>query len=201
MFNFKLIKQFLNAKGIVLVAVTKNRTVSEINQLIALGVTHIGENRIQEFSEKAAIINPVKKHFIGHLQSNKAKDAVKMFDFIDSVDSFKIAKKISDNSVLLRKRMMVMIQVNIGRETQKHGVMPEQAIGLYEKIKELPGIEIAGLMCIAPKDKDARPYFKEMKKINEKLKLKYLSMGMTDDYETAIEEGSNIVRIGRALFV
>jgi PLP dependent protein len=208
-FNKQLIEDIL-ARDITLVAVTKNKPALAIIELIKLGVRNIGENKVQEFEEKYEQVktfldeqsDDVKFHFIGHLQSNKAVKAVEIFDVIQSIDSLKIAEKVNEASEQLNKRMDVMIQVNIGREEQKYGVNPEKVSEFYEQIKNLSNINIIGLMCIAPNvdAEKTRVYFQEMKELKEKLNLKELSMGMTNDYWVAMEEGSTMLRLGRILY-
>lgn len=218
--NKKLILKLLAEKNIILVAVTKNIPIETIKELINLGVKNIGENKVQEFEEKCQKCpllkeilerNHCKTHFIGHLQSNKAKKAVELFDVIQSIDSERIAKKVDDEAKKIKKVggagkigkvIDVMIQVNIGKEHQKHGILPEHVVEFYNTIKPLLNINIIGLMCIAPDvpTEQTRQYFQIMAAINKKLNLKYLSMGMSNDYHVAIEEGSNMIRLGRSLF-
>jgi len=192
-----------------LVAVTKTRSIEEIKKAVGAGVKIIAENRIQEAESKYDVLedflkkNNVEFHFIGHLQSNKTKQAVKMFDMIQSIDSEKIAKAVNKWAGEMGKVQDVLAQVNIGKEEQKHGIMPEHTIEFVNKISLLNNIRIRGLMCIPPFFKDAektRPYFQEMKKIFDSTNLELLSMGMTNDYKIAIEEGSNMVRIGTGIF-
>ncbi|MEM3374668.1 MAG: YggS family pyridoxal phosphate-dependent enzyme [Candidatus Woesearchaeota archaeon] len=216
--NHEFIKEICNY-NIVLVAVTKNRTIEEIKNLVSLGIKNIAENKIQEAEKKYFLLkdflksNNVKFHFIGHLQKNKVKKAVLMFDVIQSVDSYELAFELNKRAFEIKKIQEIFIQVNIGKEKQKFGVEKEKLFDLIEKIKDLKNLKLNGLMCIAPFFDDAektRPYFREMKflydKINNKLsnekkKIDFLSMGMTNDYKIAIEEGSNMVRIGRGLFL
>ncbi len=192
-----------------LVAVTKARSVEEIKEAIEGNVKIIGENKVQEADKKYAYLKEYMKrhnvefHFIGHLQSNKVKKAVEIFDIIQSVDTLKLAEDIDKSAKESKKMQRIFIQVNIGKENQKSGAMPEQIIDLSKKIKELNNVALEGLMCIPPFSDDpehSRPYFKEMKKIFDKLDLKFLSMGMTNDYKIAVEEGSNMVRIGTGIF-
>ncbi len=208
--NLDKVKNNLNLKT-KLVVVTKKCSIREINQSIFLGVTDIGENKIKEAKEKKEQITyPVKWHMIGHLQSNKVKEAVKIFDMIQSVDSLKLAIKIDHKCKSLNKTIAVLIQVNIGKEPQKHGIKPEEIIFFLKEISNLKNIKVLGLMAMTPfiEAEKARPYFKEMKNLFNKVKkekiqnieMKYLSMGMTNDYEVAIEEGANMVRIGTAIF-
>ena len=227
--NKQLIQDLLSRKDITLVAVTKTADASLIKELLLEGVKNIGENKVQDFEMKLAspntglgealLKNMCKTHFIGHLQSNKAKQAVELFGVIQSVDSEKIAKKINDVAKELNKKMEVMIQVNIGKEAQKHGVMPEDVTGFFEKINSLSNLNIIGLMCIAhefheSESEETRSYFRKMRELfdeinanlpNENLydgpkKLTYLSMGMTNDYLIALQEGANMIRLGRILY-
>ncbi|MFH1439044.1 MAG: YggS family pyridoxal phosphate-dependent enzyme [Candidatus Woesearchaeota archaeon] len=227
--NKDLIKEFSSRKDIALVAATKYIDANIIRELVKQGVKDIGENRIKDFEKEYAELkdylkqNKCRLHFIGHLQSNKAKKAVEMFDVIQSIDSEKIAAKVNDIAKEKWKMQDVMIQVNIGKEEQKYGVMPENVIEFYEKVKDFSNINVIGLMCIAPDvcaepnnnnnnnnnlspAEQTRPYFRKMKYIFDKIndstqrKLKYLSMGMSNDYRIAIEEGSNMIRLGRVLY-
>lgn len=198
--NIAKIKSEIN--GALLVVVTKNRTIDEIKEAIDAGATDIGENRIQEAEQKLPLISGLKKHLIGHLQSNKAKKAVQLFDVIQSIDSLKIAQKISSACRELNKKIDVMIEVNIAGEEQKYGIKPEELENFFNQIKNLENLNIIGLMTMAPfiEPEKTRPYFRKMKELNEKLNLKFLSMGMSNDYKVAIKEGSNMVRIGTAVF-
>ncbi|MEM4397143.1 MAG: YggS family pyridoxal phosphate-dependent enzyme [Candidatus Woesearchaeota archaeon] len=224
--NREIIKEIndLNSsknQKINLVAVTKNRTIDEIKSLVSLGIKNIAENKIQEAEKKYIELNNkenffkknnVKFHFIGHLQKNKVKKAVLMFDVIQSVDSYELAFEINKKASLLNKIQEIFIQVNIGKEKQKKGIEKENLFFLIEKIKEMQNLKLNGLMCIAPffdDNKKTRPYFREMKELFDKTnkillkkrkKIEFLSMGMTSDYKIAIEEGSNMIRIGRGLF-
>jgi len=186
-----------------LVAVTKTRTVEEIKKAIESGVNCIGENRVQEAKQNFPSLQNIEKHMIGHLQTNKAKLAVELFDMIQSIDSVKLAKEISKRCEAINKVMPVLIEINIGSEESKHGVKPEAAQSFINEISQFKNIDIQGLMCIAPfiKAEETRPYFKKMKQLFDSLgSLRWLSMGMTNDYKVAIEEGSNMVRIGTAIF-
>ena len=193
-----------NQESVMLVAVTKQATVEQMKECIALGITNIGENRVIEGEEKFSKLSDMKfkKHMIGHLQTNKAKLAVEMFDVIQSLDSLKLAKEIDKRAKNIGKIMPVFIEVNIGKEDQKSGVMPEELPSFYDKAIKFTNLRVEGLMCIAPfvEAEKARPYFKQMKELFNQLPLKWLSMGMSNDYEVAIEEGSNMVRIGSKLF-
>jgi pyridoxal phosphate enzyme (YggS family) len=199
-------------EGVELVAAAKARTPEEVKEAIAAGVKIIGENYVQEAAEAFAVIDvPVKWHFIGHLQKNKVKKAVEIFDVIETVDSVELAKEIDKRCGSSGKVMDVLVEINSGKEPQKFGVFPDEAGPLIEKIAALSNIRIKGLMTMGPfsgAPEDARPYFIETRKVFEKLKagsvpgveMEYLSMGMTNSYRVAIEEGANIVRIGTKIF-
>ncbi len=202
MTNVKPILQELSE--VTLVAVTKNHTVDEINPLLEAGVKHIGENRWQEASEKIdEIPEEITKHFIGKLQTNKVKFVVPKFDVIQSVDSFKLAIKIDHEAEKIGKKMPIFIQVNISEEPQKSGVLPENLEALIAEVDTLDHLELQGLMAIVMNTEDPeerRDYFRKMKELQVKHGLKELSMGMSDDYKIAIEEGATMVRIGSLLF-
>lgn len=198
-------------EDVKLVSVTKNRSVREINQLLYLGVEEIGESRVQEALRKKSLVKyDAKWHMIGHLQRNKVKDAVKIFDMIQSLDSWKLAKKIDRESKSQGKIMGVLVQINISGEKKKHGLRKTELITFLRKISSLKNIQVLGLMAMAPHidAEKTRPYFREMKELFDLakeenipgIKMKYLSMGMSNDYRVAVEEGANIVRIGRAIF-
>ncbi len=199
-------------EGVELVAAAKTRTVEEVQEAIKSGVKIIGENYVQEAEEIIkAVGNNVRWHFIGHLQRNKTKKAIELFDMIETVDSYPLAKEIDKHCRRKGKIMPVLIEINSGREPQKDGVLPENAVELIQQISELENIKIQGLMTMGPfsgDPEDARPYFVETRKIFEQIKsmdlsnvtMRYLSMGMTNSYHVAIEEGANIVRIGTKIF-
>ncbi|MGB2768736.1 MAG: YggS family pyridoxal phosphate-dependent enzyme [Candidatus Zixiibacteriota bacterium] len=195
-----------------LVAVSKTVEPERVNEAIRCGIDIIGENRVQEAEGKfKEITEPVIKHLVGHLQTNKAKKAVELFDFIQSVDSERIAKEISRRALDKGKVMDVLVEVNTSAEETKFGVEPDQALPLIETISRLEGIKIKGLMTIglfSDNPEDTRPCFKRLKTFFEEVKsanvprveMRYLSMGMTSDFEVAIEEGSNMVRVGTGIF-
>ncbi|MCX8052535.1 MAG: YggS family pyridoxal phosphate-dependent enzyme [Armatimonadetes bacterium] len=193
---------------VTLVAVTKTRSVEEIKEALACGVTDIGENYVQEAEAKYAEIgeNAVRWHMIGHLQRNKVKHAVEIFSLIHSVDSEALAREIGRRAEAIGKLADVLVEVKISDEATKFGVEPAEALFLVEKISEISGIRVCGLMGMAPivaDPEETRPYFAKLKAIWDKLPKEqrlYLSMGMTQDFEVAIEEGSNMVRIGTAIF-
>jgi len=198
--------------GVALEAAAKTRTPEEIGQAIEAGVKIIGENYLQEAERAYEVIgNRAEWHFIGHLQSNKVKKAVKLFDMIETVDSVAIAGEIDKRCAQINKVMPVLIEINSGREEQKSGIFPEEAEQLIRQISSLSNLKVTGLMTMGPfagDPEDSRPYFVATRKIYEELKkkpipnveMKYLSMGMTNSYKVAIEEGANIVRIGSKIF-
>jgi pyridoxal phosphate enzyme (YggS family) len=198
--------------GVQLVAAAKTMGVSQVMEAIQAGVNIIGENYIQEADAKyGAIGDRVKWHFIGHLQRNKVKKAVAIFDMIETVDSVEIAAAVSKRCKEIGKVMPVLIEINSGAEEQKSGVLPQNALSFIEEISRLPGIKIMGLMTMGPltgEPEDARPYFIKTREVFEYIKgldltgveMKYLSMGMTNSYKVAIQEGANIIRIGSKIF-
>lgn len=198
--------------GVELEAAAKTRTPDEILEAVDAGVKIIGENYVQEAERAFKVVgNRAKWHFIGHLQKNKAKKAVKSFDMIETVDSVDIAEEINKVCAAENKIMPVLVEVNSGREKQKFGVLPEQTEGLVKKLSKFKNIKVRGLMTMGPmfgNPEDARPYFIETRKIFEKIKamgmpgveMKHLSMGMSNSYRVAIEEGANIVRVGTKIF-
>jgi hypothetical protein len=196
-----------------LICVTKTVDPERINEAIKAGATIIGENRVQEFEEKADRLLSCEKHMIGHLQTNKVKKAVEYFDVIQSVDSLKVAQEINKKAEDAGKIQEIYLQVNIGNEPQKHGFKLDDVRQEISEIASLKNIRVTGMMCIPPyvPPEQARPYFKKMKALFDELKvetqgkfenieLKELSMGMSGDYMVAIEEGATIVRIGSAIF-
>ena len=201
-----------NDRDIIFVCVTKTVSVPQIEEAIAAGATDIGESYIQAAEIKfKAIENRVKWHLVGHLQTNKAKEAVRIFDLIHSVDSLKLAEEISKQAASLSEPKKILIEVKTSEEATKFGVLSEHTLPLVEKISVLPNVKVMGLMTMAPFTENpeaSRPYFQRLKKLAllisgkmvRNVKMEYLSMGMTQDFEVAIEEGANIVRIGHAIF-
>ena len=181
-------------------------------EAVNAGIEIIGENYVQEAEMAyAAVGDRVKWHFIGHLQHNKVKKAVGLFDVIETVDSLEIAREIDRRCTQVGRAMLVLIEVNSGREKQKTGVFPENVAALVKEISVFPNVRVMGLMTIGPlrdNPEEARPYFAATRKLFERIKclnlshvaMKYLSMGMTSSYQVAIEEGANIVRLGRKIF-
>ena len=194
---------------ITIVVVSKNRTADEIRAALAAGVRDIGENRVQEAERKRpGLPENFTFRMIGHLQRNKAADAVRIFDAVDSVDSLRLGARLSEELLRAGKTMPALVQVNSSGEETKSGFEPDRLEDAVAELRELPGLELRGLMTIGPltDDEDAvRRAFRETRFLFEKIKtgipgFDALSMGMSDDFEIAIEEGSNMVRIGRAVF-
>jgi len=187
---------------ITVIAVTKTQPSPLVEAAYRAGMRHFGENRVQEAQGKLPGLSGMDAtwHLIGHLQTNKVKSALALFDIIHSVDSIRLAQAISKQA---DKVTSVLLQVNVAREETKGGFSPEELPQALRTVTELPNIEVEGLMTIAPWLSDAqqvRPFFKRLKQLRDELGLNHLSMGMTDDFEVAIEEGATMVRIGRAIF-
>ena len=186
-----------------IIAVSKTFQLERIIPLIEYGHLDYGENKVQEALDKWSEIkkeNPkIKLHLIGGLQTNKVKFALKIFDYIHSVDSEKLAKKISDEQIKQNKKVKLFIQVNIGNEGQKSGVNKIDLVDLFSYCKDL-NLEVVGLMCIPPVDKDSNQYFKDMNLLNQNLRLKELSMGMSSDFLKASIHSATFLRIGSAIF-
>ncbi len=211
--NFRAIRaeldSFARNEKIILVAVTKNHGVEQMREAIDAGATDIGENRVQEAAEKFQTLDrAARRHLIGHLQTNKAKAAVKLFDVIQSVDSQHLAAAVDKAASSIGKVQDILIQVNVAREPQKSGVLLEDLDALINFVDAAKNLRLRGLMMIAPNFSDVeecRPLFKKMRELFDALKTQQenfdlLSMGMTHDYKVAAEEGANVVRIGTAIF-
>lgn len=211
--NFRAIRAELDSiardEKIFLVAVTKNHGVESMREAIDAGATDIGENRVQEAADKfPALQRNATRHLIGHLQTNKVKPAVKLFDLIQSVDSVHLATALDKAAASFGKVQDVLIQVNAAREPQKSGVLLEDLNALTNFVDAAENLRLRGLMMIAPNLPDAedcRPLFRQMRKLFDELKsaraaFDFLSMGMTHDYKVAVAEGANVVRIGTAIF-
>jgi len=186
-----------------LVAVSKTFPAEFVDEAIAAGITDVGENRVQEARDKKPLVRgSVRWHLIGHLQTNKAKDAVKLFDVIEAVDSLDLAEKLARAAEGQGKTIDVMLQVNIGDEPQKSGLARGEVDAVARQIAGLASLRLIGLMAIPPvgTPDESRPYFRELRSMRDALGLKELSMGMSEDFEAAIEEGSTMVRVGRAIF-
>ena len=203
------IEQARKREEIILVAVTKNHGVEKMQEVIDAGAKHIGENRVQEAVEKFQTLNrEVTRHLIGHLQTNKVKAAVKLFDVIQSVDSQHLATALDKAAAQLDKVQDILIQVNLACEPQKSGVLPEDLNALINFVEGSKNLRLRGLMMIAPNFpnvEECRPLFRKMRELFDELKTSrehfdFLSMGMTHDYKVAVEEGANLIRIGTAIF-
>ena len=198
-------------EDITLVVVTKTVSAAIIENCVSLGIKNIGENKVQDAKEKFDMISDlydVKWHLIGHLQKNKVKSALSIFDFFHSIDSFELAEEIDKRA---SKKIPILLQANVSGEETKHGFSSEKLEREIEKIMSLPNIEIRGLMTMAPLTEDAqicRKCFSELRELKEKLNSKYsdklnmehLSMGMSQDFEIAIEEGATMIRVGSSIF-
>ena len=200
------------ADAVKLVCVTKEADLPEIEWVLALGVKDIGENRVQDaLIKQRATGDKATWHLIGHLQTNKVNDAVRVFSLIHSVDSIRLAKKIDAQAKKIGKVQDMLIQVNTSGEETKFGVTPDESLKLFKEVASYSNVNVLGLMTIAPEVDDpeeARPCFRRLRELRDQLNavrctqyaVRELSMGMTNDFEVAIEEGSTIVRIGRAIF-
>jgi pyridoxal phosphate enzyme (YggS family) len=193
-----------SADAITLIAVTKTAAVPDIQKAIEAGIGHFGESRIQDAESKIRQLNAAGLrptwHMIGHLQRNKVKTALEIFDIIHSIDSLRLAQTVSAQA---NKNISILIQVNIAEEETKQGFSIAEAVGAAREISKLPNLSIRGLMTIAPMVDDAeevRPVFRELRQLRDSLGLEHLSMGMSNDFEIAIEEGATMVRVGRAIF-
>lgn len=192
-----------------LIAVSKGFPANAVIEAYRAGAAHLGENRAQELREKAlAVPDPVHWHFIGHLQTNKARHVVGTARLIHSVDRFGLAEQIARRARMLNVGQEVLVEVNISGEAAKHGIEPPKAVALAEQIDTLDGIQVRGLMAMAPFAEEAeasRPFFSDLRDLGERLRQQLphateLSMGMSRDFEVAIEEGATLVRVGEAIF-
>ena len=202
--NIKVHLQKLNINNEPkIVAVSKTFKIDKILPLIEFGHTDYGENKVQEAVEKWSDIkkkNPkIKLHMIGRLQTNKVKIAVKIFDYIHSVDNEKLAKKILDEQIKIKKEIKIFLQINIGNESQKSGINKTEVKKLVNYSKEI-GLDVIGLMCIPPAHDDPENYFAEMNKLNNDLGFSELSMGMSSDFLTAVKHSSTFIRVGSNIF-
>lgn len=204
-------------KDVIVVAVTKTVAIEVVQEAINAGIMHIAENRVQEAESKFPLLlanNPqIKSHIIGHLQTNKARDAIKVCSLIQSVDSVKLAQEIEKQAAKNDQIVDILVQFNTAREEQKFGALPEHPNNLIESISQLSHVRIKGLMCMAPYTEDQgiiRKTFSDLRDIRDGVKARFaghphvdmgiLSMGMSSDYKIAIEEGSTMVRVGSAIF-
>jgi pyridoxal phosphate enzyme (YggS family) len=199
-------------QDVTLVAATKGRTVEEILQAVEAGTDVVGENYVQEAVRKYSEIGDrVRWHMIGHLQRNKVRDALKVFESIQSVDSLRLAAEVDKQCGRMGKTLPVLVEVNIAGEQSKYGIKPDELTDLLPQIASHPNLRVNGLMTMEPysdNPEDSRPYFRHMKQLFDEVKslhipntdMKILSMGMSNSYQVAIEEGSNMVRLGTKLF-
>ena len=200
-------------EDIQLIAVTKKKNRDTIMEGVKAGAVHLGENYIQEAVDKIDIIGKegICWHFIGHLQSNKAKLAVQYFEYIHTVDTFKLAKEINKHAEKMNKIQKILLQVNIAREETKSGTGIKEATDLVKQVCSLANISLQGLMCMPPyfpNPEQSRTYFRQLFQLKEKVtgtsfdnvSMKHLSMGMSNDFKVAIEEGATMVRVGTAIF-
>jgi pyridoxal phosphate enzyme (YggS family) len=202
---------------VILVAAAKARTAKEVEEALQAGVAHVGHNYVQEARQMIPLIKApqlqgqVRWHMIGHLQKNKVKKAVRLFDMIETVDSWPLAELIDRRCAAIGKTMPVLIETNSGREASKTGVLPEEVDDLVQRLNDLQHIRVQGLMTMGPRfgnPENARPYFQATKEAFDRLtkanlpniEMRYLSMGMSNSYQVAIEEGANMVRLGTVLF-
>ncbi len=187
-----------------IIAISKTFSISKILPLINYGHEHFGENKVQESLEKWTDIKNdfknIKLHMVGKLQTNKVKYAVSLFDYIHSLDNLKLAEKISSEQIKKNKKIKIFIQINIGSENQKSGILPESLKNFYKICKEDLNLDIIGLMCLPPKNLNEEKYFSEMLNLLKKINLKDLSMGMSNDYLKALKYKSTFLRIGSKIF-
>jgi pyridoxal phosphate enzyme (YggS family) len=197
-------------QDLALIAVSKGHSVSEIKEALASGVRAIGENRLQEAALKYNALSAtqgtglIQWHMVGHLQTNKVRDAVRIFDLIHSVDSLRLAQEIDKQAARINKIQDILLEVKTSQEATKFGLRLDEVEAVIKEAGSLRNINIKGLMTIAPlldNPQKARPYFRQLRELRDKInKFGILSMGMSDDFEVAIEEGADMIRIGRAIF-
>ena len=189
---------------VLVIAVSKTVEIERIKLSIEAGVKALGENRVQEAKDKvAALGRPVPWHLIGSLQTNKAKDAVQLFDWIHSVDREELARELDRRAHQAERRVKVLVQVNVGLERQKGGVQPDELKPLLDAITGCRNLDVRGLMCIPPATESAdasRRWFRRLRELRDAAGLEHCSMGMSSDFEVAIEEGATMVRVGTAIF-
>jgi len=199
-------------ESVVIVAAVKEVSPQLIKEALACGVKVIGENRVQDAQKNRALIgDEAEWHMIGHLQTNKAKKALSIFSMIQSLDSLRLAEEMSEHAKKLGREVDVLVEVNVSGEATKFGVQPGEAVGFIERVAQLERLRVRGLFTIgifSPNPEDSRTCFRTLRELRERIEglgiggvsMDYLSMGMTDDFEVAVEEGSNMVRIGRGIF-
>lgn len=186
---------------VTLVAVTKTVPPEHVDAALAAGITVFGENKIQEAKAKIPLVSSrAHWHFIGHLQTNKARDAVELFELIHSVDSVKLAGELSKWADRAGKTQPILLEVNVAGEASKFGIKPEDLPAALAQVQQLPRLEVRGLMTVPPFVEEVRPYFRRLRELRDATGLRELSMGMSHDFEIAIEEGATMVRIGTGIF-
>ena len=203
--NFDLVKEEIrNFKDAKIIAVSKTFPISHILPLINHGHQHFGENKVQEAQEKWTSIKNdfpnLKLHLIGKLQTNKVKFALPLFDYIHSLDSIKLAEKISLEQKKKNFKPKIFIQINLGKENQKSGIDEDDLVNFYQKCVTEYKLNIIGIMCLPPFDEDPSPFFKKMQNLSESLKLKEISMGMSNDYMDALRFKATYIRVGSKIF-
>tara|TARA_B110000037_G_scaffold115941_1_gene133164 strand:+ start:323 stop:976 length:654 start_codon:yes stop_codon:yes gene_type:complete len=207
--NLKTIQDTLknkikNLTALNIIAVSKTQPIKNIYPLINSGHEHFGENKVKEAMEKWSTIkqdfNHIQLHMIGKLQTNKVKFVIPLFDYIHSLDSIKLAEKISTEQEKVNKRLKIFIQINIGNENQKSGISEDKLNDFYKKCVQDLNLNIIGLMCLPPKNDDAKNYFLKMKNLSRKIEINQLSMGMSNDYLEAATSGATFLRIGSKIF-
>jgi len=191
-------------ESIRLICVTKSVSLARIQEAVAAGATDLGENRVQEAAPKiTALGHTVRWHMIGHLQRNKAKAALGLFDYVHSVDAVELAQALERYAASCGRTVPILVEVNVSREPAKHGVTPDALAPLLTAMRSLGHLQVRGLMTMAPivaRPEAARPYFRALRELSERFHLPELSMGMSQDFEVAVEEGATMVRIGSAIF-
>ena len=206
--NIRAVRSFI-PPGVVLLAVTKGQPHERIREAASLGLRDFGENRVQEAERKIPLLDipGLRWHMLGPVQRNKARNIAELFDMVQSIDSARAAEALGRRCAALGKRMDILLEVNITREVQRLGVAPEEVLALAKELSGIPHLRLRGLMAIAPNTpaEETRPYFRRMRMLFEEChkaipSMDVLSMGMSNDYRIAIEEGSTMVRLGRALF-
>ena len=201
--SFNQIKQKIENSRTEIIAVSKTFTLDHIKPLIQHGHKHFGENKVQEAEKKWKNIkssNNIKLHMIGSLQSNKAKKAIELFDYIHSLDSEKLAKELDKREKQLKKKLSYFIQVNLGSEEQKGGIEIDNLDNFFKFVTKETSLSVIGLMAIPPNDTNYEKYFSQISDLNKKFEFNQLSIGMSNDYMTAIKYGASFVRIGSAIF-
>ena len=211
--NVATLKKTIKSADVTIVAVTKTQPAERVRQAVGAGLSVLGENRVQEAAEKTGLLADlaVDWHLIGHLQTNKAKQAVSLFSLIQSVDSLKLALEINRHAAAMNKVQDILLQINVAAEISKFGIEPAQASAVAAELETLPNVRLCGIMTIAPyfdQAENTRPIFRQTREIYDRIRSELgcpeyfnrLTMGMTHDYLIALEEGSNMIRIGSGIF-